>query len=915
MKRKTICTLLVLCLLCTLLPVGAAANEKTGVAYPVTGGNIYFDKQTGAVVGCDELVTRANIPAQIDGVPVTSFGYLCFSGCDRLQSISIPATVRELSVHSIGCWNLRSIQVDENNPYFSSDADGVLFDKNKTRLICCPMGYIGAYKVPEGVATIGEEAFNCCDSLTELTLPDSLSVIESYGFGDVSGLKALVFPENVVMIGDAALYGHNMSLYFKGDAPRCSEYTFSSISAVYYIEGKRGWTEGRLYDAQAGTWNGFPVETWDPAVVTPGEEPVVAYPVSGGNIYFNRLSKKIERSDPNILRADIPAQIGGVPVTGISDEAFRGCFELMSVTLPETVKTIGFSAFFACTKLKDFKFNEGLTTINSWAFRQAGLQSAILPDSLISVGSEAFAFCEDMTAIRLGPNLTEYDMSVFRWSDSIAEVTVDDRNPAYAAADAVLFNKDRTELIYAFGNRAGTYRVPDSVLKIDSWAFEGYNGMTEVILPEGLLRIEDDAFALSLDLKRMVIPASVTYIGARAIPPGVLEEFSVDPGNTAYCSVDGVLFDRAQTLLVCCALPIQGHYTIPDTVKEIGGYAFYDCEGLTGVTIPDGVKQIDYYAFYFCQNLKELTIPDSVEWIGMSAFDCCQDLRTVHLGKGLRYLDYDAFDECFGLEYVTVSGDTNFTLNGVFSICPNLKAMLFEKGPPEVYYWDENISGPILYYAPGTPGWTTSDNYNAADQTFGGYRLRTWDPSSPAGKFLDVDRNAWYHGAVEFAAGRGLFNGTGEFSFSPESTMTRAMLVTVLWRSAGEPKQGQNSFRDVPDGTWYTDAVAWAAANGIVNGVGDGRFSPDGTLTREQLAAILMRYSRSIGRATGARGNLSAFPDGNRVSAWAGDALAWAVGEGLVNGSRVNGKDYLRPQGSATRAQVATILMRFLEAE
>ena len=178
-----------------------------------------------------------------------------------------------------------------------------------------------------------------------------------------------------------------------------------------------------------------------------------------------------------------------------------------------------------------------------------------------------------------------------------------------------------------------------------------------------------------------------------------------------------------------------------------------------------------------------------------------------------------------------------------------------------------------------------------------------------------MDRNAWYHGAVEFAAGRGLFNGTGEFSFSPESTMTRAMLVTVLWRSAGEPKQGQNSFRDVPDGTWYTDAVIWAAANGIVNGVGDGRFSPDGTLTREQLAAILMRYSRSIGRATGARGNLSAFPDGNRVSAWAGDALAWAVGEGLVNGSRVNGKDYLRPQGSATRAQVATILMRFLEAE
>ncbi len=178
-----------------------------------------------------------------------------------------------------------------------------------------------------------------------------------------------------------------------------------------------------------------------------------------------------------------------------------------------------------------------------------------------------------------------------------------------------------------------------------------------------------------------------------------------------------------------------------------------------------------------------------------------------------------------------------------------------------------------------------------------------------------MDQNAWYHGAVAFAAGRGLFYGTGEFSFSPESTMTRAMLVTVLWRSAGEPKQGQNSFRDVPEGAWYTDAVAWAAANGIVNGVGEGRFSPDGTLTREQLATILMRYSQSIGRTIGARGDLGTFPDGNQVSPWASDALSWAVGDGLINGSRAGGKDYLRPQGSATRAQVATILMRFFEAE
>ena len=146
-------------------------------------------------------------------------------------------------------------------------------------------------------------------------------------------------------------------------------------------------------------------------------------------------------------------------------------------------------------------------------------------------------------------------------------------------------------------------------------------------------------------------------------------------------------------------------------------------------------------------------------------------------------------------------------------------------------------------------------------------------------------------------------------TFEPDTSMTRAMLVTVLWRYAGKPAEGENTFTDVPAGLWYTDAVAWAAHNNIVSGVGDNKFDPNGNITREQMATILYRYASSQGLDTSAKADLSAFPDAGNISGYAQSPLGWAVAEGLIKGS--DGK--LLPQGNATRAQVATILMRFIE--
>lgn len=180
--------------------------------------------------------------------------------------------------------------------------------------------------------------------------------------------------------------------------------------------------------------------------------------------------------------------------------------------------------------------------------------------------------------------------------------------------------------------------------------------------------------------------------------------------------------------------------------------------------------------------------------------------------------------------------------------------------------------------------------------------------------FTDVVAGTWYYGAAAYAYNNGLFAGMTPTTFAPNATMTRAMLVSVLWRLAGAPApKAPNTFVDVPDGAWYTDAVTWAAENGVVSGIGGSRFDPSGFVTREQTAEILYNYAHSKGYDVSARADLTAFPDAASVSGWAEEALSWANAAGLINGTVRDGQTILDPQGSASRAQIAMILMNYVE--
>ncbi|MDD4844378.1 MAG: S-layer homology domain-containing protein, partial [Anaerotignum sp.] len=184
-----------------------------------------------------------------------------------------------------------------------------------------------------------------------------------------------------------------------------------------------------------------------------------------------------------------------------------------------------------------------------------------------------------------------------------------------------------------------------------------------------------------------------------------------------------------------------------------------------------------------------------------------------------------------------------------------------------------------------------------------GYEAEAW--KNP---FADVAEDAWYFDAVQFANEQGLMSGTSTTKFSPESTTTRGMLVAILYRMENSPSARAASFTDVSPNAWYANAVEWAVENNIASGYSGGQFGPEDTITREQMAVILMNYAKLKGYDTNTDGNsLSAFADQSKVSPWAFDAMEWAVSQELIAGKTTTNLD---PNGSATRSQIAAILMR-----
>ena len=441
-------------------------------------------------------------------------------------------------------------------------------------------------------------------------------------------------------------------------------------------------------------------------------------------------------------RVEIPGtvEVDGVSikVVSIGESAFSVCSGLTAVTIPGSVTEIGKWAFSGCSGLKSIEVESG----NKNYCAESGVlftkdkatlvcypggkpeESYVIPSSVTRIGDWSFFGCTRLKAVTIPDSVTEIGASAFYGCSGLKSIGVESGNKNYCAESGVLFTKDKATLIcYPGGKPEESYTIPSSVAEIGGGAFYGCSGLTAVTIPSSVTKIGEAAFGGCSGLTAVPLPGSVTKIGKWAfencsglkevtIPSSVtklgehafldcsgLKSIEVESGNKNYCAAGGVLFTKDKATLICYpgGKPEES-YTIPSSVAEIGGGAFYDCSGLTAVTIPssvtkigeaafhgcsglkavtisEGVKTIGDYAFYLCSGLTAVTIPGSVTEIGKWAFSGCSGLTSVTISEGVKTIGDGAFEYCIGLTAVTIPGSVTEIGWRAFSGCRGLTAV------------------------------------------------------------------------------------------------------------------------------------------------------------------------------------------------------------------------------------------------
>ena len=582
--------------------IGRRAFEGCTNLKSITIPNSVTEMGRRAFSGCSSL-TGIAIPDS-----VTEIGKYAFDGCKSLTSITIPDGVTSIGDGAFyNCSSLTEIKVaSENSNYVS--VNGVLYNKDKTTIICYPAGKKGNnYKILDGVTKVGSSAFIGCSSLTSITIPNSVTEIGYSVFEGCTNLKSITIPNGVTSIGDSA---------------------FEDCTSLTSITIPNGVT-------------------------------------SIGDSAFEGCTSLTSITIPN-------------SVTSIGFGAFIGCSSLTSITIPDSVTCIGDSAFNGCTSLTSITIPDSVTEIGGSAFENcSSLTSITIPDSVTSIGIGAFVGCSSLTSIMIPDNVTYIGGAVFADCSSLTEIKVSTQNAKYVSVNGVLYNKDKTTIMcYPAGKKDKNYKILDGVTEICTSAFNGCSSLTSITIPDSVTEIGVSAFSGCSSLTGITIPDSVTRIDMSTfrgcssftsitIPDNVtyidiwafngctgLTAIDVKAGNNNYTSVNGVLFNKDKTELICYpAGKTDKSYNIPSCVTNVGGWAFDGCTSLTSITIPDSVTEIDWSAFEGCTSLTSITIPDSVTEIGWSAFEGCTSLKSITIPSSVTSIGKNAFGYYFDNEY------------------------------------------------------------------------------------------------------------------------------------------------------------------------------------------------------------------------------------------------------------------------
>ena len=528
---------------------------------------------------------------------VKNDGTIEITNCDRSASgaLTIPSTIDGKKVMSIGNY---------------------AFDRCKS---------LTNITIPNSVTSIGICAFYECDSLTSITIPNGVTSIEYSAFYGCSSLTNITIPEGVTSIGSEAFYNCSSltSITIPNGVTSIGDYAFEGCSSLTSITIPEGVT-------------------------------------SIGDFVFRECFSLTSITIPD-------------SVTSIGEWAFLGCSSLTNITIPNSVTSIGDRAFYNCSSLTSINvsennknycsvdgvlFNKDKTELIQYPRKKEGTNYKI-PNSVTSIGYNAFYGCSSLTSITIPNGVTSIGDYAFYECDSLTSITIPNgvTSIEYSAfygcsslTNITILGSVTSIGDYAFFSCSSltSITIPEGVTSIGDGAFYECDSLTSITIPNGVTSIGNKAFRECSSLTSITIPEEVTSIGNEAFRDcSSLTSINVSETNKNYSSVDGVLFNKDKTELIQYPIKKEGtSYKIPNSVTSIGDRAFYNCGSLTSITIPEGVTGIGTGAFYECDSLTSITIPNGVTSIGDFAFKECFRLKKVLCLGNASKLGSDAFKGC-----------------------------------------------------------------------------------------------------------------------------------------------------------------------------------------------------------------------------------------------------------------------------
>lgn len=376
-------------------------------------------------------------------------------------------------------------------------------------------------------------------------------------------------------------------------------------------------------------------------------------------------------------------------VTYVGTATFLDCVNLKHITIPDSVTYIASETFSGCTTLAGVDMSRRVTNIGSSAFFNCrSLKKITIPSGTNYIGIAAFSGCSSLLEIEIPASAFSIQEGSFANCTSLLSIQVSASNPTLRSINGVLFNKSATALIQYPGGKTGDYAIPDSVTTLGDQAFYNCVGLTNVSFGANPLTVYGRGFSGCSRLLNIQVAA----------------------GNTQYRSVDGVLFNKAQTRIIQFPGGRKGAYAIPGGVTFISNSAFWSCADLTGVTIPESVVAIENYAFHGCTGLASITLPSSVSSLGDYAFSGCVRLTDMTLGSGLTFIGTYAFWACKSLVSVTFPARLDSIDYYAFQDCTSLARATFEGHAP-ANFDDSAFPNPspgfTIYYWDGRSGFTS----------------------------------------------------------------------------------------------------------------------------------------------------------------------------------------------------------------